>query len=44
MMMTEEKHTPNSISFVIEIPVSKVQEKSPEIKKRLEDQSAAIAP
>ena len=44
MMMTEEKHTPNAISFVIEIPVSKVQEKSPEIKKRLEDQSAATAP
>jgi hypothetical protein len=44
MMMTEEKHTPNAVSFVIEMPATKVQEKSPEIKKRLEDQSAAHAP
>lgn len=44
MMMTEERHTPNAISFVIEIPVTKIQEKNPEIKKRLEDQSAAVAP
>ena len=44
MMMTEEKSTPNAVSFVIEIPAAKPQEKSPEIKKRLEDMSAATAP
>lgn len=42
MSMIEEKHTPNAISFVIEMPPTKVAE--PEIKKRLEDQSAAYAP
>ena len=44
MTMTEEKHTPNAISFVIEMPVTKTTEVVPEIKKRLEDESAAYAP
>jgi hypothetical protein len=43
MTMTEEKHTPNAISFVIEMPATKMTE-MPEIKKRLEDESAAYAP
>jgi hypothetical protein len=42
MTMTEERHTPNAISFVIEMP-TKVTE-VPEIKKRLEEESAAYAP
>ena len=42
MTMTEERHTPNAISFVIEMP-SKATE-VPEIKKRLEMESAASAP
>ena len=41
--MTEEKHTPNAISFIIEMP-AKMTEKEPEIKKRLEAESAAFAP
>lgn len=43
MTMTEEKHTPNAISFVIDMPVTKT-EAEPEIKKRLEAESAAFAP
>ena len=41
MTMTEEKHTPNAISFVIEMPAA---DKVPEIKKRLEAESAAYSP
>jgi hypothetical protein len=43
MTMTEEKHTTNSISFVVDMP-AKLSEKEPEIKKRLEAESAAFAP
>ena len=44
MTMTEEKHTPNAISFVIDMPSTKMTETEPEIKKRLEAESAAFAP
>ena len=45
MTMTEEKNTPNAISFVIEMPAAtKIHEKVPEIKKRLEAESAAYSP
>ena len=45
MTMTEEKHTPNAISFVIEMPAAtKINEKEVEIKKRLEAESAAYSP
>lgn len=43
MTMTEEKHTPNAISFVIGMPAN-TAEVEPEIKKRLEAESAAFAP
>ena len=41
MTLIEERHTPNAISFVVEMPVDN---KVPEIKKRLEEQSVASAP
>ena len=42
MTLIEERHTPNAISFVVEMPAdNKVLEKMPEIKKRLEEQSVA---
>lgn len=40
MTMTQDKQTPNAIAFTIEMPVTKVAERTPEIKKRLEEQSA----
>ena len=44
MTMTEERHTPNAISFIIEMPAATKVQEVPEIKKRLEDESAAYAP
>lgn len=44
MTLTEVKHTSSAISFVVEMPLTKVVEKVPEIKKRLEAESAAFAP
>lgn len=41
MTMTEERHTPNAISFVIEMPAGAKATEVPEIKKRLEEESAA---
>ena len=42
--LTEVKHTPNAISFVVEMPATKMAGEVPEIKKRLEAESAAFAP
>jgi len=43
--MMEEKHTPNAISFVIEMPsTGKTTEKDLQVKTRLEAESAAYAP
>src|SRR6187397_2571400 len=44
MTMTEEKQTPNAISFIIEMPAGTTTTEVPEIKKRLEAESAAFAP
>jgi hypothetical protein len=45
MTLIEEKHTPNAISFVVEMPAGpSMQEKVPEVKKRLEEQSVAQSP
>jgi hypothetical protein len=45
MMMTEEKHTPNAVAFVIEMPnTGSPSEKDLSVKQRLEAESAAFAP
>lgn len=45
MMLTEEKQTPNAVSFVVEMPVTgSPSEKDLSVKQRLEAESAAFAP
>lgn len=44
MTLIEEKHTPNAISFVVEMPAGPSVQEVPEVKKRLEEQSVAQSP
>ena len=45
MMLTEEKQTPNAVSFIVEMPTTgSPSQKDLSVKQRLEAESAAFAP